>query len=112
MSKHGAWLVQAHMTRRVRHLIVLLAVLGWMTATARGHPPVATAALVKVGDDGQVLITVIHDSLAFALNDTSARIGDREMYALLNGPEQDLAAAFADARQRFASGFHLSADGA
>src|SRR4030095_336790 len=43
------------------------------------------------------------------LNDTSLRIGDQEMYALLEGPEQELAAAFADGRERFIAGFHLTA---
>jgi hypothetical protein len=88
--------------------VVLLLLLAARAVWA--HPPVATAALVNIDKDGEVVIHVVHDALAFALNDTSLRIGDREMYALLDGPEEALAAAFADGRERFLAGFHLTAD--
>ena len=99
------------MMRRMNRLalapaVALLSLLWAFTAGA--HPPVATVALVDIDKDGAVVIHVVHDALAFALNDTSLRIGDREMYALLEGPEEDLAAAFADGRERFIAGFHLT----
>ena len=89
----------------------MLAALCALRNVAWGHPPVATAAIVNITDDGQVIVTVYHDALAFALNDTSARIADREMYALLDGPRANLEAAFADGLDRFRSGFHLTVNG-
>src|SRR5207253_1959525 len=59
----------------------------------------------------QVEITLTHDALAFALNDTSARVSDPQMYELLDAPEADLAASLQDGKERFASGFRLIADG-
>ncbi len=91
--------------------VVLMAPAG----RALAHPPLATAALVNIerGNDGQAVmtVTVFHDALAFALNDTSTAVGDPAMYALLEGPEADLTAALQDGRERFAIGFHIWADG-
>lgn len=78
---------------------------------ASAHPALPTVAVVKVAPDASVTITLIHDALAYGLNDTSARVSDPDMLALLIGPEQDLIDAFADGRQRCAEGFELCADG-
>jgi hydrogenase/urease accessory protein HupE len=67
--------------------------------------------LINVDRNGAITVHVFHDALAFALNDTSARIGDPEMYVLLDGSPQEQEAAFADGRQRFAIGFRLRVDG-
>lgn len=80
-------------------------------AFARFHPPVPTVATVAIDADRIVTITILHDALAYALNDTSKRIGDPLMYALLNGPPQHITAACDDARQRFAISTKLFADG-
>ena len=75
------------------------------------HPPVPTVATIVVREDRQVSIDIFHDALAFALNDTSARVGDAPMRALLNGPPSELAAACEDARKRILVGLRLKADG-
>jgi hydrogenase/urease accessory protein HupE len=79
--------------------------------TADAHPTLSSIALVKVAPDGTVQVRLIHDALAYALNDTSARISDPEMYALLAGPENELAAALQDGKERLQSGMQLMVDG-
>lgn len=89
----------------------LLAILALTTAHhAAAHPALPTVALVKITPDRRITITLIHDTLAYALNDTSARIADADMLALLRGPEQDLIDALSDARERLVAGFELAAD--
>ncbi len=100
------------MERRVRHLIAALLCIALCAGVAWAHPTLPTVALVKVTEDGRVRITLVHDALAYALNDTSARVSDSDMRALLSGPESELADAFKDARERLEGGFQLSADGA
>lgn len=78
---------------------------------ARFHPPVPTVATVGIDADRSITITILHDALAYALNDTSKRIGDAQMYALLKGPAHDITAACADARQRLAISTKLTAEG-
>lgn len=81
---------------------------------AWAHPTVPTVAEVRVsqGEHGGVVeVIVTHDALAYALNDTSARVMDWQMYELLEGPADTLAAALLDGRERFAAGFELVADG-
>ncbi len=99
------------MERRWRQLITCSAALLAAAAAAWGHPAVSAVAIVKVTPDRRVEVTLVHDGLAYALNDTPARISDPQMYSLLDGPAQDLAEALADGRDRFASGFRLAADG-
>jgi hypothetical protein len=53
---------------------------------------------------------VSFDILAFALNDTSARIGNEPMEALLNGPREVLATQLADSRVRFLRELVILAD--
>src|SRR5262245_14707119 len=96
---------------RLRVLVVAVLMLMTGASPARAHPPVPTVAAVTISADGTVVVTLVHDALAFALNDTSARIIDQQMYELLDGPEADLVAAFADGRARFPIGFRLLADG-
>lgn len=79
-----------------------------ITAT---HPGTSATALIKIDATGHVAITLRHDALAFALNETPQRIGDAPMYELIDGPDEALTHCFADARDRFATLFDLSADG-
>ena len=55
--------------------------------------------------DGRFRIVVQFDTLAFALNDTSLRIGNAPMEELLTGPRETLKARLADAEGRFLHGF-------
>ena len=50
------------------------------------HQAFFTASAAHIGPDGAVTIRVRFDLLAYALNDTSARIGNEPMEELLNGP--------------------------
>lgn len=89
--------------------IVLLA-----SHCVRAHPTVPTVAVVRVSQaehGGVVEVIITHDALAYALNDTSARVMDWQMYELLEGPADVLAAALQDGRERFSTGFDLIADG-
>lgn len=91
--------------------LTLLAALLLIPASAIAHPAVSAVAVVQVRAGGEVTVTVLHDSLSYALNDIPVRITDQQMYALLDGPEEDLAAAFEDGKERFEGALHLSADG-
>lgn len=93
-------------------LITLLALVVWFPTIAWAHPPVATSAVVRIRSSGQVEISLNHDVLAFALNDTSQNIPDGPMLELLNGPEEELAAALRDAAERFETLCVLTSDGA
>jgi hypothetical protein len=98
----------------IRGLFLFLFLLLWLACvpSAAAHPPMAAVAYVKLEPGGRMTVTVVHDSLAFALNDTSLAIGDEAMYAILHGPDDDLAAAFQDGRERFQSQLAIAADGA
>lgn len=96
----------------IRWCIALALIIAAECAVA--HPTVPTVAEVRVSRSergGLVEIIVTHDALAYALNDTSARVMDWQMYELLEGPSVALAAALRDGRERFAAGFELIADG-
>src|SRR5215831_147857 len=95
----------------VVHLLLVLLFIGG-AAVAEAHPPMATVALVKVEQGGHVTLALSHDSLAFALGDTSVAIGDEAMYAVLHGPDVDLAAAYQDGRERFSRQLQVFVDGA
>ncbi len=88
-------------------LVVLLA-----ASTLRAHPALSTVAVARVTADGEISVVITHDALAFALNDSSVRIQDADMYALLDGPKSELAAALDDGKLRFGKSFQIFADGA
>ncbi len=96
---------------RAAILCAVVATLACFGRVALSHPPVATAAIVKVDRSGAIDITLVHDVLAFALNDQSQNIPDGPMFELLNGPDRILAAALREAATRFESLTILSADG-
>ena len=50
-----------------------------ISSRALAHPPVQTSAAVDVTATGEITITIDHDALAFALNETSARVDDLRM---------------------------------
>jgi len=74
------------------------------------HPAFLTAARALVKADGSVRLTLSCDILAFALNDTSARIGNEPMEALLSGPRENLERCLADGRGRLLRGVKLITD--
>lgn len=96
----------------VRRLLAAAVLL--FASVADAHPALGTVASVTVtGTDAPrtVEVVVTLDALAYALNDTSTRVTDPQMYALLDGPRDELADALRDARERFRSGFAVLADG-
>ena len=82
------------------------------TARAGAHPAYLTSADATVERDGRFHVVLRFDLLAFALNDTSERMPDAPMNALLDGPRADLEHRLTEARGRFSRHFHVSADGA
>ena len=82
---------------------------GGLTAVA-AHPAFLTSAELTVAADGSFHGRAEFDTLAFALNDTSARIGNEPMEELLAGPREALAAKLSDAKGRFLRGFQVTTD--
>ena len=68
-------------------------------------------ATVTIEPDGRYEMDLTIDVVAFALNQTSQATADAAMNQLLDGPETNLAAQVAAARQRFAREFAVLADG-
>ena len=97
-----------------RHAAAWLAAAAWCAlaapAAARAHQAAITAAEATVEADGRFRVVVQFDTLAFALNDTSARIGNEPMEELLDGPRAELAARLADSKVRFLHGFRVATD--
>ncbi len=101
------------MTRLGAMLAAVVAVL-FAAAVACAHPALGTVVsvhVVQTPDGPMVEAVVLHDALAYALNDTSVRVSDPQMRGLLEGPREELAAALQDGRERFASGFWIEVDG-
>jgi hypothetical protein len=91
--------------------VALCVSLPWLScASARAHPVVAASAIVTIRDSGHIEITVHHDALAFALNDTPRAIGDQPMLDLLDGPRDELERTLAEGRDRFQRLFALRAN--
>jgi hypothetical protein len=94
--------------------LVAACVAMFVSALALGasrHPAVSAVAMVQVREGGGLSIAIVHDTLAYVLNDTSSRVSDAQMLALLDSPEPTLDAALTDARSRFEHSFTLEADG-
>lgn len=82
-------------------------------AIARAHPALGTVVSIHVVQTPEgpfIEAVVLHDALAYALNDTSTRVSDPQMRDLVEGPREELIAALQDGRERFASGFTLLVD--
>jgi hypothetical protein len=77
-------------------------------SAAGAHTARMTSAVATVSADGAVSVGVTFDVIAYALNDTSERIGDDAMNALLDGPPSELQAALADASDRLLHAAHLA----
>jgi hydrogenase/urease accessory protein HupE len=54
-----------------------------------------------VDDAGNLTLTLRHDALAFALNETPQNIADEPMLELLSSSDEEIAATFQEARNRF-----------
>lgn len=101
---------------RLRHIgclfVTLFACI--LSPSASAHPALGTVVSVDITRDGQearINVYVTHDALAYALNDTSVRVTDSQMYALLEGPIEELEATLRDGRERFVGGYTILADG-
>ena len=95
--------------RVVRALLCLL-LCPWLRGEAGAHPAYLTAAQVTVEPDGSFQVSFRFDTLAYALNDTSARIGNEPMEALLNGPREELEQTLAKAGERLRRGCRIVTD--
>jgi len=98
---------------RLGAMFAAIAAVMLAAAMACAHPALGTVVsvhVVQTPDGPMVEAVVLHDALAYALNDTSTRVSDPQMRGLLEGPREDLAAALQDGRERFASGFWILTD--
>ena len=75
----------------MRSLLVIF-ILFVCASFVAAHPAMYVSANVKVNGDGTFRIHARFDVLAFALNDTPARIDDASMNELLDGPREVLEA--------------------
>ena len=89
---------------------LVIALLCRGTAPCEGHPTYVTLANAVVQADGTCRISIEFDLLAFTLNDTSARIGNEPMEALLNAACDETDRVLRDASARFARGFSIVTD--
>ena len=85
-------------------------VVWWGLSVAHAHQAYLTVAQATIEPDGGFHLVMQFDTLAFALNDTSARIGNPPMEALLAGQRPALEAALAEAKGRFAHGLTVTTD--
>ncbi len=81
-----------------------------LTGVAFAHPTFPTVAQIRITARGEVFLSLRHDALAFALNDTSANVADPPMYELLQSSDADMTLAFTEARERFDRLFALLVD--
>lgn len=96
---------------RLRTAALAFLAVGWGgLAVAAAHPAYLTAAQVTVKRDGQFTARFRFDLLAYALNDSSARIGNEPMEALLTGPRDELETTLDRAKGRLARGFRVVTD--
>ena len=99
------------LTHRWETLTSAILALVVLATTALGHPPFSATALIQVERNGQVVVTIRHDALAFALNELPTTIADAPMLELLRSPSDEIAATFAAGRERMAAALRLTADG-
>ena len=91
--------------------LIIAALLGWLGMNAAtAHPAFSTSAEITVNTDGSFRGQAEFDTLAFALNDTSSRIGNEPMEQLLAGSRDELASALGSAKSRFSHGFVVTTD--
>lgn len=93
--------------------IILAAWAFALTPRVFAHPALSTVVTADVRVEGHAAVVdvyITHDALAYALNDTSLRVTDPQMYALLDGPREELAATLQDGRERFQNAFKVFAD--
>ena len=88
------------------------AILAWWLCLGSlwSHPAFSTSAEIVFDPDGRFHGRAEFDTLAFALNDSSSRIGNEPMDQLLAGPREELVAQLANAKTRFSHGFQVKTD--
>ncbi|MFN5945866.1 MAG: HupE/UreJ family protein [Phycisphaerae bacterium] len=79
-------------------------------ACASAHPTFSATALAKVDANNKLTLRLRHDALAFALNETPARIPDEPMLAFLTASESEQHDTFSDGLLRFSALTTIYAD--
>ncbi len=74
------------------------------------HPANVASATAKIRPDGTFELRVRFDVLAFALDETPARVGNGAMQSLLDAPPDAFAQALRDAEARLRTGTELLTD--
>lgn len=90
--------------------IFMAAQCAWPPGWCAAHPAYLTAVEVNVEADGRFNAQLRFDTLAYTLNDTSARIGNEPMEALLAGPREELEETLTRAKGRLQRGFKIVTD--
>ncbi len=93
-----------------RSIAAAILMLWGALASAGAHPTCLTAAVATIEPTGEFRLTMQFDTLAFALNDTSARIGNEPMDALLAAPRAEMESRLAGAKRRFGHGLTVTSD--
>src|SRR4051812_27657794 len=95
---------------RFRSKLLVTMLLLSVASVCRAHPAQFVAANLQIHADGSFRVLASFDLLAFALNDTPARIDDGSMNRLLDGPTEDLERSLQDASARLLRGVTLRCD--
>jgi hypothetical protein len=90
--------------------MLALCLMWFAPVPSHAHPAYLTVAEATIAADGRFRLTIRFDTLAFALNDTSARIGNEPMEELADGPRETLETALTNAKSRFLHGFRVITD--
>jgi hypothetical protein len=85
-------------------MLLFIATAALLASMCDAHPAQLVAAHATFDRDGRFRVAAKFDLLAFALNDTPARIDDASMNALIDGSPDVLAARLKDAAERFRHG--------
>lgn len=84
--------------------------LAFLPAICPAHPAYLTNAQVLVESDGSFRMFVRFDLLAYVLGDTSARIGNAPMEALLAAPHAEMEKKLSAASEEFRKGLDIETD--
>jgi hypothetical protein len=95
---------------RFRSKLLVTMLLLSVASVCRAHPAQFVSANLQIHADGSFRVLASFDLLAFALNDTPARIDDGSMNRLLDGPTEDLERSLQDASARLLRGVTLRCD--
>lgn len=93
------------------YIVIFGAFLTCLPQVSNAHVARMTSATATISPDRHVKLSITLDAISYALNDTSERVSDDAMNALLDGPEKDLSAALAGAKDRLLHATYFNDNG-